>query len=378
MNSYGNKNNFLLSEKLIPSTSDDKKNLEYFTQVIARNDYNDVTGGVRTLASDLLGKRLISMDEYVSLFGGHAVNYLSLDNNGDFYDSKSSTPISELLVAYSKAKYGSIEDIRLLAGLVISNLSHELDLPNSHWRKMFETAKSDSGNVVMMTTGWRNVPSTANVIYDIVVENINLKLANLKLPTIINVKLPRLAPPCENYASLSIEEREAVNQTQDHVIPAANFYQWSSTHVIFGDDVLVTGATADKILFESMRNGAKSFQSIYPVAINPITSINDASVEEKLNRVSVKDVLDDEVVDFISHTDFIPILRTLRLVFSETNFLSLKYYLPKVPPRNWLNLYMSAMGNDFFRDIRNEKSLQFLQEHLLKLNLLDENGLMRY
>ncbi|MEN1480692.1 hypothetical protein AAIH16_45020, partial [Pseudomonas aeruginosa] len=73
------------------------------------------------------------------------------------------------------------------------------------------------------------------------------------------------APPCEDYASLSTEEREHVNLVQDHVIPAENFYRWSGVHVIFGDDVLVTGSTADKVLYESMNNGAKSFRAIYPV-----------------------------------------------------------------------------------------------------------------
>lgn len=53
-------------------------------------------------------------------------------------------------------------------------------------------AKEEGESVVMMTTGWRNVPSTANVLYDIVVEEINLTLAHKGLPTIINVKLPRL------------------------------------------------------------------------------------------------------------------------------------------------------------------------------------------
>lgn len=376
MNFLENKNFSTLNEETLSRTTDREK-LKHFKAVVARSDYNDAKRGIRALASYLLKKKLISMDEYVSLFGGHAVNYISLDNNDSFYDLKSNTPIDNLLKTYSKAKYGSIEDIRLLAGIVISNLSQALDCPDSHWRKMFEEARLDGGNVVMMTTGWRNVPSTANIIYEIVVENVNLKLANLGLPTIINIKLPRLAPACENYASLSSEEREIVNVKQDHVIPAENFYQWSSTHVIFGDDVLVTGATADKVFFESMRNGAKSFQSIYPIAIDPIKAIKDASAEEQLNMSLVKEILDDNIIKFLSHSDFRPILRTLRLVFSEKNTSDFEQYLPKIPLKNCLKLYISALGSDLLEDNRSKASLIVLQEYLKNLNILDESGMLR-
>lgn len=40
-----------------------------------------------------------------------------------------------------------------------------------------QDAKACGDCVVMMTTGWRNVPSTANVLYEIVVEAVNLRLA---------------------------------------------------------------------------------------------------------------------------------------------------------------------------------------------------------
>ena len=66
----------------------------------------------------------------------------------------------------------------------------------------------------MFTTGWRNVPSTANVLFGIVLEHINVLLAGLDLPTIIDVKLPRIAPPCENYPSLSTLERQRISATR--------------------------------------------------------------------------------------------------------------------------------------------------------------------
>ncbi|MNQ88259.1 hypothetical protein D3C85_1035160 [compost metagenome] len=239
---------------------------------------------------------------------------------------------------------------------------------------LFQDAKANDDCVVMMTTGWRNVPSTANVLYEIVVEEVNVKLAHMALPTIINVKLPRIAPPCEDYASLSTEERERVNLIQDHVIPAENFYRWSGVHVIFGDDVLVTGSTADKVFYESMRNGAKSFRAIYPVAIDPLVALSDASVEDRLNSVVVKQKLDDTIAELLSAPNYQPILRTLRLLFGESNREALPTFLPKVPAPTWLRLYKCALGNEFLGQARCVPSLVILRAYLIEVGLLSTDG----
>lgn len=346
-----------------------------FHQALAQTRPEDVKIGFRSFAADLLARNLINMSQYVSVFGGSALNYLSPDDSGSFRNMASDTDASALVAIYSRAKYGSMRDIRYLAWLVIEHICGQLDAPESHWARLFRTAKACDDNVVMMTTGWRNVPSTANVLYDIVVEEVNLKLAHMGLPTIINVKLPRIAPPCENYASLSTEERERVNLVQDHVIPAENFYRWSGVHVIFGDDVLVTGSTADKLLYESMLNGAKSFQAIYPVAIDPRVALVDATVEERLNMMVIKNRLDDALAALLSEPDYRPILRTLRLVFSEVNRKAFAAFLPQVPVQNWLSLYKSALGNDFLRQAECAPSLAMLKRYLSDAGLLTPGGM---
>ena len=347
-----------------------------YKNTVERADYHDVKRGMRAFSTYLLERQIITMSDYVSLFDGQAANHLSVGKDDQFYDMKRIQDATDITHIYSRAKHGSIEDIRSLAGIVITMLSQSLDDTSSHWRKLFETARANKDSVVLMTTGWRNVPSTANVLYDIVVEHINLKLGLMGLPTIISIKLPRIAPPCENYASLSLEERELVNQTQDHVIPDKNLYQWAGVHVIFGDDVLVTGATADKVYFESMRNGAKTFQAIYPVAINPVVAFSDAAAEERLNMVAVKGSLDEVVATFLSHVDYQPILRTLRLLFSKRNYLALMDFLPQVPDSTWLKLYVSALGNDFFLQEECTASLALLKGHLSQVGLLNASGMM--
>ena len=348
--------------------------LARFREAVARPQAEDVNGGLRAFAGGLLAQDLIDMDSYVAVLGGHALNCLTSDGTHGFRDMRSGASASALTAIYSRAKYGSQKDIRFLAGLVINYLERHLDDPASHWARLFTNARKLNDNVVLMTTGWRNVPSTANVLYDIVVEEINVKLAHMGLPTLINVKLPRIAPPCENYASLSTEERERVNLVQDHVIPAENFYRWSGVHVIFGDDVLVTGSTADKVLRESLLAGARSFQAIYPVAIDPRVALADATVEEHLNMVEISHHLDDKLAELLMAADYQPILRTLRLLFSADNYQALPAFLERVPAANWLRLYKAALGNEFLRQTECIPSLTLLRHYLENLGLLRCSG----
>ncbi|MGM1051025.1 MAG: hypothetical protein ACQEXO_01335 [Pseudomonadota bacterium] len=348
--------------------------LSLFHQAVARPNSDDVKTGFRTFAADLMARGLIDMGEYVATLGGTALAYLTPGPQGRFYDMRTGHDAGELAAIYSRAKYGGVDEILYLARGLIDYLHAELDDPSSKWTELFQEAKASGDCVVMMTTGWRNVPSAANVLFDIVVEAVNLKLAQQALPTIINVKLPRLAPPCEHYAKLSLEERAQVNLVQDHVIPSENFYRWSGVHVIFGDDVLVTGSTADKVLRESLHNGAKSFRALYPVAIDPRVALTDATVEERLNSVVVSHHLDDALAQLLSAQGYQPILRTLRLLFGEGNREALEAFLPKVPAPAWLELYKAALGNEFMAQTSCVPSLVLLRSYLTRLDLLDDAG----
>lgn len=353
--------------------SDDVQ-LAQFRQAAVRPYSADVKTGFRAFAANLLARGLIDMDEYVMILGGTALVCLEPGPHGRFNDMRTGHDAGKLTAIYSRAKYGGVDDIHYLARLLVDYLYAELEDPCSQWTALFQDAKACGDCVVMMTTGWRNVPSTANVLYEIVVEAVNLKLAYMALPTVINLKLPRLAPPCENYASLSLEEREQVNLVQDHVIPAENFYRWRGVHVIFGDDVLVTGSTADKVRQESLRNGAKSFRALYPVAIDPRVALTDATVEDRLNSVVITHQLDDTLAQLLSAPGYQPILRTLRLVLGESNREGLAAFLSKVPASVWLGLYKAALGNEFLAQVQCVPSLVLLRSYLTRLSLLDDAG----
>jgi len=355
----------------------DKELKRLFVEMAGKNDFKLVKQGFRAFSANLLARGLIEMKDYAAMFGGQAVYQLTVDSDGRFVHAQGGGSAEALAKRYSLAKYGSVKDIQFFADTVIAMLGAALDDPSSAWRNMFETARTNGDQVVMMTTGWRNVPSTANVMYDIVVEQLNVRLAYYHLPTIINVKLPRIAPPCENYASLSVEEREKVSAIHDHILPDRNFYERPGVHVIFGDDVLVTGATADKVYIEAMRNGARSFMAIYPMLVDPILALKAPDTEEMLNTREVTGRLDDRFASVLRNPDYTPILRSLRALLNAESRGALLGFLPKVPHQNLVRLYISALNNNFLSEAGSAPSLDILRQYLIEAGTLDEQGYYR-
>ena len=146
--------------------------------------------------------------------------------------------------------------------------------------------------------------------------------------------------------------------------------------MIFGDDALVTGSTADKVFFESMQNGAKSFKAFYPVVIDPVAAFKDPSIEERLNMTKISGELDEVVATLLSHSKYVPILRSLRLLLSQHNYANLTDFLEKIPTDNLLKLYSSALANEFMMQDKCKKSLVLVKNYLVDNGCLNENGLM--
>lgn len=357
------------------SSRSDQELRAVYTAMRQKQDYRLVSQGFRPFSAQLLARGLISMEDYAGLFNGQAVSYLTRDANGHFVHVDDRSDAQALARRYSMAKYGSIADIRFFAGMMIRMLRQQLDAPDSPLSRMFNAARANDEQVVMLTTGWRNVPSTANILYDIVVEQINITLAYRALPTIISIKLPRIAPPCENYASLSLEERERVSAFQDHVLPAENFYKWPGVHVLFGDDVLVTGATADKVYAHAICNGAKSFMAIYPMLLDPLLALSAPATEEVLNTTRASGRLDDTFAEILGHHDYVPILRSLRTLLDQHNRDALADFLPCIPLQNLRKLFVSALNNEFLADARCRASLEIIQHYLIRSHVLDTEGI---
>lgn len=298
---------------------------------------------------------------------------LSIGNNNDFIDLKTTEQMNTLAKSYSLAKYGSIKDIKILSNMLVKSIFIEIDDLHSELRIMLETAKKNNEYVVLMTPGYRNVKSSANIIFKILLPIVNTKLSLLGLPIIAEIKLPRLASPTENYASLSQEEREIVGLTTDHILPDSNFYQ-NKVHVLYGDDVLITGSSSNKAKLDALEKGAKSFISIYAIVIDPIITRTNPSIEECLNTSKVTGKLDDSAKEIFIQNDFIPVLRSLRLILNKDNLKDLKYFLDEIPLKNIFKIYIAYTTNEFVKNERYFESLEVIKKYLIDHNEIYHDG----
>lgn len=302
---------------------------------------------------------------------------LSIGNNNDFIDLETTEQMNTLAKSYSLAKYGSIKDIRILSNMLVKSIFIEIDDLQSELRIMLETAKKNNEYVVLMTPGYRNVKSSANIIFEILLPIVNTKLSILGLPIIAEIKLPRLASPTENYASLSQKEREVVGLTTDHILPDSSFYQ-NNIHVLYGDDVLITGASSNKAKLDALTKGAKSFIAIYAIVIDPIITRTNPSIEEFLNTSKITGKLDNSAKEIFIQDDFIPVLRSLRLILNNNNLKYLKSFLDEIPVKNILKIYIAYITNEFINNERYFESLEIIKKYLIDCNEIYYDGNLKY
>lgn len=302
--------------------------------------------------------------------------YLSLDSNCNFIDLDTNENVNLLTEKYSLAKYGSIKDIKFFANMITKRVFQEIENTQSRFRKILDDVKKNGDYIVLMTPGYRNVKSSANIMFDISLPYINTKLAMMNLPIIAKIKLPRLANPNENYASLTEEERKVTGLTTDHYLPDYSFYKDNNIHVIYGDDILITGSSSNKAKLDILSKGAKSFISIYSIIIDSKIALNDPSIEEQLNLSKVTGKLDEVAKTIFVHDDFIPVLKSLRLMLNKDNLMHLKEFLYDIPNHNILKMYVAYVTNESLQNKKYIESLKIIKEYLINEKEIDNNGLL--
>lgn len=302
--------------------------------------------------------------------------FLTINDKNDFIDMRNYEDLSLLAKQYSLAKYGSIKDIKIFSNMIIKNVLREIDNPKSEFRNILEIAKKGNDYIVLMTPGYRNVKASANIIFDIALQHINTKLSLMGLPIITKLKLPRLASPCENYASLTSEERKIAGLTTDHILPDNKFYENNNIHVIYGDDILITGSSSKKAESDALSKGAKSFTSIFSIVMDQKIALDNPSIEEYLNKFEVTEKLDSSAKEIFQQNDFIPVLRSLRLILNIDNLPDLKEFLNDIPNHNLLKTYIAYITNESLSNKKYIKSFEVLKEYLIMVNEINDNGLL--
>lgn len=302
-------------------------------------------------------------------------------SNGDFIDSETSTLLNSEIEVYSRFKFGDVDAIKTLAKRLSSRMIDEIEEGGS-LKSIFERAKERNEFISITAPGVRNVVSASNFLMRETASQVNIWLSKNGFPTMMIRSLGRLGSGTANYAELSAKERSIRQKTTQTIIPRSEYRDFP-THVIFVDDVEVSGQTANRARSNSLAASALSFHGVFAFRVNPTQARRDASIEHRLNHFEVTGRLDSGLAQILKHPDYQPVQRMLRLLLHPKNHSELVDFAENhIPNHSLIRLYTAAMNNDYLW-IRSENansigeygpSLLLLEDVLKRKKLIDDKG----
>ncbi len=265
---------------------------------------------------------------------------------GRFLDAEDGQEMHDILQMYSRFKFGDITALRAFSEVLADAMIDELERGDGLMR-MFERAGTQGEFVSLIAPGVRNVISASNQLARAVGLRVNAWLALQGLPTMVIRSLGRLSSGRANYAELSARQRASRQKTTETIISRSEFVDFPS-HVIFLDDVEVTGQTSKRAQKKSLQAGGLSFHAAFAFKVDPSQALTDAGIEHRMNHYAIKGTLDAELAEVLAHPDYQPVQRMLRLLLHPQNHNTLREFLAThVSDEILQRIYLGAMANDY-------------------------------
>ena len=144
--------------------NENKDNLTLIFDWISKNLIKSMSiKNFRSIMYSFLDSGIIDINKYFKMTDSFYIHSLFL-YDGEFFGASGQNLI-KFTKMYSKAKYGSYKDIEFFSNILYKYMVAELQNKNSHWYIFFENVKKNNEKVVLLTTGWRSAPSTANILF---------------------------------------------------------------------------------------------------------------------------------------------------------------------------------------------------------------------
>lgn len=363
-----------------------------YQAAVSTDRYHDkprLRGGFHVLEEGLMRRGWIGRRDSIRLhneYEGRIVRWnIREAAPGRYVDTMTDEPLDAEVALYSRFKHGDVEAIRHfgreLATEVIDCMGTSFIL-----RPMLNEAKEHGQFVSITAPGVRNVVSASNFLMREVAQRLNLYLSEQGWPTMAIRTLGRLRSGRDNYAELSSEGRAERDLRTQTLIPRSEYESYPS-HVVFLDDVEVTGQTVHRAREESLAAGALSFHAIYLFRVEPEQAAADPGIEHRMNLATVTGELDAVVAEILRHPDYQPVQRMLRLLLHPRNRENLQEFLVReVGDAILMRLYLGAMGNDYLwingSDANPPElgmygpSVKIMKGEMLRRGLVDEEGLL--
>jgi hypothetical protein len=329
--------------------------------------------GFRAIEREMIRRGLQSVESANRRENKISAYNATIDGQGNLVDMETGENLNWLGKKYSLMKFGSVNEIQEFAGIIADKFIQDLSEEGSALNEFFNNVKNRAEYVMLVAPGFRNVESSSNYLFEEVVSQINIELALRDLPTVILAKLSRLESNTANYATLSEEERKSRPDSTKTLLPGPELYR-HPIHLIFADDIRITGATADRVKESATENGALSYSSIYALSIDPVLAAIDPSVEDYLNKFAVTDRLDEAVEYILNQDGFRPVQRLIRLILGPSNREGLGRFLENIRDESLIRLYVGSLCNDYMKSDKYKQSIEIIQTVMRAKGLVDDNG----
>lgn len=306
---------------------------------------------------------------------------VALDSEGGFVEVGSGRSLEKEIGIYSRMKFGDVEAIQWWATILARATVGELKSGGS-LREMFERCKEKGEYIYLMAPGVRNVISASNRLMRETAHRVNAYLSLQGLPTMICRPLTRLGSGRANYAQLDAKSRQSRHKTTKSIIPRSEFEE-QAIHVVFLDDVEITGSTVNRAQKRCLEGGALSFHSLFAMRATPALALQDSGIEHRMNQFAVRGNLDETVAAILDHEAYQPVQRMLRLLLHPSNRLDLNDFADRLKSNILLRLYLQSLSNDYLHIQSPDQedlplysdSVQIIRMVLLKRKLINQQGL---
>lgn len=373
-------------------TAGEAASRELYEAAISEDRYHDkprLRGGFHVLEEGLMRRGWIGMRASIRLhnaYEGRIVRWnIREAAPGRYVDTMTDEPLDAEVALYSRFKHGDVEAIRHFGRELANEVIYRTDV-GSFLRPMLNEAKEHGQFVSITAPGVRNVVSASNFLMREAAQRLNLYLSLQGWPTMAIRTLGRLRSGRDNYAELSSDGRAERDLRTQTLIPRSEYEAYPS-HVVFLDDVEVTGQTVNRARAESLAAGALSFRAIYLFRVEPEQAAADPGIEHRMNQATVTGGLEAVVAEILRHPDYQPVQRMLRLLLHPRNRENLQEFLAReVGDAILTRLYLGAMGNDYLWINGSDAyppelgmygaSVEIMRWEMLRRGLVDGEGLL--
>ncbi len=347
-----------------------------YEAAVSKDEYcymSDYIEGFKILEAEIVRRGILDM-EAVNQVHGRIVAYNVTVKDGHFVDAQTGENRDGTVDSYSRMKFGSARDIEAFGKELADTFISRVATNEAGLRDWLEGIAQRSEYIILFVPGSRNVESSSNFVLEHAFDRINVALALQGLPTVIILPLGRLESNAANYAQLPEAERAARLGSTKTILPGQELFQYP-VHVLFGDDVRITGATVDRVRHGAKAHKARSFTEMYAIAIDPAVAQDNPAIENELNTYHIDGSLSADIRDILNQDGFRPVQRLVRLVLHENNRDDLYQFLSgSIRNDSLISLYIAITSNDYLKDKRYKDSGLIVRQVLADKGLIDLEG----